>query len=135
MRSLGIDRKSLTCIVVIFAFALLLLIFFAIPSLASNVQNKILASSNGVATEAIKTPATPLSAIFNPDSNASFCRSWKIVRSDISGNRSDIWNLIYEHDPNTKISWFQFKDQVVLCNPTLKKDGYIFIEGKTYILP
>ena len=149
MKYFRIKRNSLTCIVVILIVAIFTCGFFEITSLIASKQNNNMHSNNDESTHVSKTStpvpsatfspsktSTPISSkSFNPAATNTLCPSWKNVRNDIQGNRNDVWKLLYENKPNNKINWNEFKDQVVVCNPKLKNDGYVFIKGNTYILP
>ncbi len=63
----------------------------------------------------------------------SECPTWTTIRNDVYGTRYDVWSLLYGQ--SRKITWEEFKDKSVKCNPVLKKDGYIFIKGKKYYFP
>ena len=51
-------------------------------------------------------------------------------------NRSMVWEELVEAQvAGSGMSARQFFDQVVEYNPVLATDGYVFIQGKTYLLP
>lgn len=135
MNSIEINRNSITCIGGILIVATITCVFFWIYSLTSSNQNKEIISGNNKPTSISETFTADPSASVNPAATNTLCPSWKNKRNDISGSRIDVWELLYENKPNNKISWNEFKDQVVICNPTLKKNGFVFIKGNTYILP
>ena len=62
------------------------------------------------------------------------------VETDAEGlvnkNRSMIWDeVVRDRVAGSEMTAKQFYDQVVERNPTLKADGYVFLDGKTYYLP
>ena len=131
MKPIEINRDSITCIGVILIVAIITCGIFGIFPLIESVRNKNIQPENSEPAS-INEASTP--TISTSEVN-SLCPSWTKTRNDISGNRNDVWELLYENEPSTQISWTEFKDQVIVCNPTIIQDGYVFIKGKTYVLP
>ena len=57
--------------------------------------------------------------------------------SDLANkNRSSVWNeIVSQQVRGAEMDAAQFYQQVVQRNPDLKTDGYVFLRGKTYLLP
>lgn len=60
--------------------------------------------------------------------------TWNLQMTGFYGNRWNLWEkYISDHVPS--LSWEVFRDSVLLYNPQLEEDGYIFYPDKTYLLP
>ncbi len=60
---------------------------------------------------------------------------WTDELTNFNGNRSQVWDDYLKEEIKAKLSFTQFKDEVVSHNPVLAADGYIFYSQKTYLLP
>ena len=60
--------------------------------------------------------------------------SWNRSLTGFSGNRWQVWQQYVEGQVNG-ITWEQFKDDVLIYNPDLEADGFVFQAGKQYVLP
>jgi hypothetical protein len=83
--------------------------------------------------------STPMSSESIPASNSQqnqvggIC--WTYELKNFDGNRSQVWDLILDDKTKKLLEYKQFKDDVVIHNPQLKDDGYVFYGQKTYVLP
>jgi hypothetical protein len=60
---------------------------------------------------------------------------WTRALINFDGNRSQVWENILDAGTRDQLPFNQFKDDVVIHNPQLKDDGYIFYSQKTYLIP
>lgn len=60
---------------------------------------------------------------------------WTHDVKNFDGNRSQAWDNILDDKTKKLLQYNQFIVDVVLHNPQLKDDGYVFDGRKTYILP
>ncbi|MEJ2748058.1 MAG: hypothetical protein P8183_09135 [Anaerolineae bacterium] len=60
--------------------------------------------------------------------------SWTRPLTGFTGNRWQAWQQFVDGQVSG-ITWEQFKDDVLIYNPDLEADGYIFQAGKQYVLP
>ena len=60
--------------------------------------------------------------------------SWSRPLTGFSGNRWQAWQQHVEGQVSG-ITWDEFKDDVLIYNPDLETDGFIFLAEKQYLLP
>lgn len=60
--------------------------------------------------------------------------SWSRTITGFTGNRWDAW-MQYVNGQVNDIEWEQFKDDVLIYNPDLEADGFVFLADKQYLLP
>jgi hypothetical protein len=60
--------------------------------------------------------------------------SWSRSLTGFTGNRWQVWQQYVEGQVNG-ITWEQFKDDVLIYNPDLEADGFVFQASKQYVLP
>jgi hypothetical protein len=60
--------------------------------------------------------------------------SWSRTLTGFSGNRWQAWQQHVEGQVSG-ITWEEFKDEVLIYNPDLEADSYIFLADKQYLLP
>jgi hypothetical protein len=127
--------KAVGCVIGIAAATFFTCAFFAIASMDFN---GFTAEEEVTRTPTKSFTSTPTDIVLEKSTNTptvnSLCPTWVTVRSDLSGNRYDIWKRLYKYKPNS-IEWEEFRDKSPVCNPRLKKDGNVFIKGKEYFLP
>lgn len=59
---------------------------------------------------------------------------WHLQMSGYYGNRYDVWEK-YVAGRGTGMNWETFKEAVLVYNPHLETDGFVFYPNKTYLLP
>lgn len=60
---------------------------------------------------------------------------WTYELKEFTGNRSQVWEEILDDKTRKLLPFNQFKIDVVVHNPQLSDDGYVFYNQKTYLLP
>jgi hypothetical protein len=103
------------------------------------ITNQVDAVGNenlAVAATAVPSPSpTPQSNIqftVLPSQNNGL--DWHLQMTGYYGNRWDVWErFIAGRVPG--MSWETFKEAVLVHNPQLEEDSYVFYPGKTYRLP
>jgi hypothetical protein len=91
-------------------------------------------ASNHFPKPSIVTPLIHTPVLSNTQ-NSSGQVCWLKETTGIDGNRSLVWEQ-YLDEPTKKLMPFElFKDDVVINNPILISDGYVFFSQKTYLLP
>lgn len=102
---------------------------------ATTLSGDMVTASNGTVldlTTAVPTPVPP--EITNPPPASTGGVSWTRPLTGFSGNRWQVWQQ-YVEGQVAGITWEQFKDDVLIYNPDLAADGYVFQAGKQYLLP
>lgn len=77
-----------------------------------------------------------------PETNVQFTvlpsrnngQDWHLQMTGFFGNRWDVWEK-YVAGRGSSMSWETFKYAVLVHNPHLEDDGFVFYPGKTYLLP
>lgn len=95
-------------------------------------ENTIVAS-NGTVLD-LTTAVPPPPPTLEPSPIPAGGVSWTRTITGFSGNRWQAWQLYVENQVSG-ITWEQFKDDVLIYNPDLEADGYVFQAGKQYLLP
>lgn len=95
--------------------------------------NMILAS-NGTVLDLNTAVPPPQPTTASPPPVTANGISWSRSLTSFSGNRWQAWQQYVEGQVNG-ITWEQFKDDVLIYNPDLEADGYVFQAGKQYLLP
>ncbi|MCB9420428.1 MAG: hypothetical protein H6667_11530 [Ardenticatenaceae bacterium] len=92
-------------------------------------------ASNGTAFDLNTAVPTPVPvATTAPAPITTNGVNWTRTVTGFSGNRWQAWQQYVENQVSG-ITWDQFKDDVLIYNPDLEADGYVFQAGKQYILP
>jgi hypothetical protein len=60
---------------------------------------------------------------------------WTFELKNFDGNRSQVWDTVLDGNTKKLLQYNQFLSAIVLQNPQLKDDGYVFDSQKTYRLP
>lgn len=68
-----------------------------------------------------------------PNQPGQIC--WTYELTNFYGNRSQAWEKFVDEKAKGLLTFDQFKEDVILRNPILKADDYIFFSQKTYYLP
>jgi hypothetical protein len=102
---------------------------------ATTFSGDTIVASNGTVLDlnaAVPTPILP--ATSEPSAATNGGVNWTRSVTGFSGNRWEAWQLYVENQVSG-ITWDQFKDDVLIYNPDLAADGYVFQAGKQYLLP
>jgi hypothetical protein len=102
---------------------------------ATTFSGDTIVASNGTVFDlntAVPTPQ-PLATTAPPPATTGGV-NWTRTVTGFSGNRWEAWQLYVENQVGG-ITWDQFKDDVLIYNPDLEADGYVFQAGKQYLLP
>ncbi len=97
-----------------------------IPTLESQTVFPI-SMSTSTPSESTLVPPSP------QNQSGGIC--WTYELKNFDGNRSQAWDEVLSDKTKKKLQYYQFIVDVVLHNPQLKDDGYVFYGRKTYILP
>jgi hypothetical protein len=76
----------------------------------------------------VESPATSENAL-----KGSIC--WTQPVTNFQGSRSQAWEAQLDAETKALLPYDQFIQQVVIYNPQLQTDGYIFLVDKTYMFP
>ncbi|MCA9918096.1 MAG: hypothetical protein KC445_09095, partial [Anaerolineales bacterium] len=66
--------------------------------------------------------------------NNNVSQIWRLEMKGYYGNRWDVWEK-YVAGRGNGMSWETFKETVLVYNPHLEADGFVFYPEKTYLLP
>ncbi len=144
MRLVGIQDKQLEYIIVVLNYTQ--------ETLPENYKNGRLLLNNGVLTATVtdevtvensvgqiaavsQPPPTPPSNVqftILPKSNGDL--EWNLRMTGFFGNRWDVWEN-YIEGRAVGITWETFKESVLVHNPQLEADGFVFYPEKSYLLP
>lgn len=114
----------------------------AVSALPSEIQHgvTVLNEAGGVVPYSSVDSLAPATASPVPEVNSQLSRasagqlSWTYSLTGFFGNRWEVWErYIVGRVPG--MSWETFKEQVLIHNPHLRQDGFVFYPGKTYVLP
>lgn len=95
-------------------------------------DNTIVASNGTVLDLNTAVPPPPPTAEPTPVPPGGV--SWTRPLTGFTGNRWQVWQQ-YVAGQVGGITWEQFKEDVLIYNPHLEADGYVFQAGKQYLLP
>lgn len=102
---------------------------------ATTFSGDTIVASNGTVLDlntAVPTPIPLATTIPAPAATGGV--NWTRTVTGFSGNRWQAWQTYVENQVSS-ITWDQFKDDVLIYNPDLEADGYVFQAGKQYLLP
>lgn len=78
------------------------------------------------------TPQSNIQFIVLPSSSDGL--AWNLQMSGFYGNRWEVWErFIAGRVPG--VTWESFKESVLVHNPQLEMDGFVFLPDKSYLLP
>jgi hypothetical protein len=95
-------------------------------------ENAVMAS-NGTVLELVTAVPQP-DVTTAPPSVITNGVNWSRTVTGFTGNRWDAW-MLYVNGQVNGIEWEQFKDDVLIYNPALEADGFVFLPEKQYVLP
>jgi hypothetical protein len=100
-----------------------------------NKLNGFYTQASSILTPISNQPESPVKTTQTESSNANGSLCWTKKVSGFSGNRSQAWET--QLDPQVKylLPFDQFKEEVLVRNPQLVTDSYIFNLQKTYLFP
>lgn len=108
-----------------------------------NQQNLVV---ENVAATAVPTPQVAVQVVNQPtpvpQSNVQLVllpshnngQDWHLQLTGYYGNRWDVWER-YVAGHGHSMSWEYFKEAVLVYNPHLETDGFVFYPDKAYLLP
>lgn len=86
-----------------------------------------------VSTSANKpAPQSDVQLVVLPSRNNG--QDWHLQLTGYYGNRWDVWET-YVVGRGVDMSWETFREAVLIRNPHLEADGFVFYSDKTYLLP
>lgn len=78
------------------------------------------------------TPQSNFQLLLLPSQNGG--QDWHLQLTGYYGNRWDVWERFVAGKGHS-MSWETFKEAVLVHNPQLKSDGFVFYPHKAYLLP
>ena len=84
--------------------------------------------------EALPLPTPEANIIFTVLPSRNNGLDWNLQLKGYYGNRWDVWEK-YVAGRGNGMSWETFKEAVLVHNPHLETDGFVFYPDKTYLLP
>ena len=84
--------------------------------------------------EALPLPTPEANIVFNVLPSRNNGQDWHLQMTGYYGNRWDVWErFVSGRIPG--LDWETFKYAVLVHNPHLEDDGFVFYSNKTYLLP
>jgi hypothetical protein len=125
-------KRFVIILAIVGIFALLFWAIFHPPDLSALMA---LISRPG-APSSLSTPALSKPTSVPPvQQNQLGGLCWTYELKNFDGNRSQVWENVLDDKTKKQLKYKQFIDDVVLQNPQLIDDGYVFYSQKTYKLP
>lgn len=106
-----------------------------LDGLTTLTSGDMILASNGTAFDLNTAVPTPIPlATTAPAPITTTGVNWTRTVTGFTGNRWQAWQQYVENQVSG-ITWEQFKDDVLIFNPDLAADGFVFQAGKQYVLP
>lgn len=104
-------------------------------SMRLNIDNWLMKHLVAKPTSTDSSPqvVTNPAPVSQPGSDGEVC--WTLELKDFEGNRSQVWEFQLDQEIKNLLKYRQFLEEVVIRNPQLVTDGYVFHREKNYLLP
>ncbi len=104
--------------------------------LMTNMEDAVSDGQVAVLATAVPTqqPAIQSNVQFTVLQNSNSSTAWNMQMTGYYGNRWDVWQRFISGHVSG-ITWEYFKESVLVHNPELESDGFVFYPDKTYRLP